>query len=169
MGCCQMTVIEVIKSRRSIRKYQDIVIPDAVLTEIIECARLAPSGHNAQPWRFVIVTDKELKLQITKMARWGSFIKDAYACIAVFCERNAECKLEDACAATENIMLAAWHYSLGSCWVNSYKKEHSISVEKLLNCPETHELTTLITLGYPDETPKRTKKSLEEVMSWNSF
>ena len=164
-----MNVVEVIKSRRSIRKYQNTTIPDAVITEIIECARMAPSGHNAQPWRFVVVTDPEIRKQIASFARWGSFIKEAYACIAVFCSRDSNLRVEDAAAATQNIMLAAWHFSLGTCWVNSHQKEHSKSVESLLKCPGTYELMTLIALGYPDETPQADKKNLEEVMSWNSF
>ena len=164
-----MIVTEVIKSRRSVRKYKDTKIPDAVITEIIECARMAPSGNNIQPWRFVVVTDPEIKKQIASFARWGRFIKDAYACIAVFCSNDTNLKVEDAAAATENIMLAAWHFSLGTCWVNSHQKEHTKSVESLMKCPKNYELMNLIALGYPDETPQQQKKSIEEVMSWNSF
>jgi nitroreductase len=56
-----MNTIEVMKTRRSIRKYQKKEIPNDILMDILDCGRLAPSGHNAQPWRFVVVTDQELK------------------------------------------------------------------------------------------------------------
>ncbi|MGI6621712.1 MAG: nitroreductase family protein [Acetivibrionales bacterium] len=164
-----MNTIEVMKTRRSIRKYQKKEIPNDILMDILDCGRLAPSGHNAQPWRFVVVTDQELKEKLTQITRYGRFIKDAYAVIAVFCEKNAPCLFEDASAATENIILAAWHYGIGSCWIGSYRREHSKETEKLLNCPDTYELVTMLTLGYPDEKPERKKKSLEEAVSFNSF
>jgi len=164
-----MDTIEVIKTRRSIRRYLDKEIPEDILMDILDCARLAPSGHNVQPWRFVVVTDREIKERLTQITRYGKFIKDAYAIVAVFCEKDAPCVFEDASAATENIILAAWNYGIGSCWIGSYKGDHSKETEKLLNCPDTHELVTMVTLGYPDEKPVRKKKSLEEVVSFNTF
>ena len=164
-----MNTIEVMKTRRSIRKYQKKEIPNDILMDILDCGRLAPSGHNAQPWRFVVVTDQELKEKLTQITRYGRFIKDAYAVIAVFCEKNAPCLFEDASAATENIILAAWHYGIGSCWIGSYRREHSKETEKLLNCPDTYELVTMLTIGYPGETPERKKKNLEDLISFNSF
>lgn len=164
-----MNTIEVIKTRRSIRRYLKKEIPNDIMMDILDCGRLAPSGQNAQPWRFVVVTDQELKEKLTKIIRYGSFIKDAYAMVAVFCEKNAPCMFEDACAATENIILAAWHYGIGSCWIGSYRKNHSRETEKLLNCPDTYELVTIFTLGYPDEKPEKVKKRLEDVVRFNTF
>jgi nitroreductase len=164
-----MNAIEVMKTRRSIRKFKNGPIPDEILRDIIDCARLAPSGHNAQPWHFVVVTDAAIKDQIASLARWGSFIREASACIAVFCDTRADLRIEDASAATENIMLAAWHYGLGTCWVNSRKREHSKGVESLLKCPATYELMSLVAVGYPDEKPGPRKKKLDEVIGWNSF
>lgn len=54
-------VVEVIKARRSIRKYLDKEIPKEILEDIVDCGRLAPSGYNKQPWVFVVVVDKEMK------------------------------------------------------------------------------------------------------------
>lgn len=164
-----MNTIENIKTRRSIRKYENREISHDVLMDILDCGRLAPSGHNTQPWRFVVVTDKEVKDRLTNICKYGKFIKDAYAIIAVFSDKNALCMFEDACAATENMMLAAWHYGIGSCWISSYKRDHTEEASKLLNCPDTHELITMFTIGYPAEKPERKKKTLEEVVSFNSF
>ena len=164
-----MDTIEVMKTRRSVRKYLKKVIPNEVIMDIMDCARLAPSGHNIQPLRFVVVTDQSIKEKLTEITKYGKFIKDAYAIIAVFCDKNFDFMVEDASAATENIILAAWHYGIGSCWIGSNKRIHSQETQELLKCPDSHELVTMVTIGYPDEQPVRKKKSLEEVLSFNSF
>lgn len=164
-----MDIIEAIKTRRSIRKYLKKEIPNEILMDILDCARLAPSGHNNQPWRFVVVTDEAIKAKLTEIARYGKFIKDAYAVIAVFCDKTSHSMFEDGSAATENIALAALHYGIGTCWIGSYRREHSQETQNLLKCPDTHELITMITIGYPDEMPVRKKKSLEEIVSFDSF
>lgn len=164
--------IKVIKSRRSVRKYIDKEIPEEVLREIVDCARLAPSGNNRQPWAFLVITDQDKKEKIASLARYGKFIKEAGACIGVFIdESQTSTPLLDAAAATENIMLAATALGLGTCWVSSYKRDHSEEVKKMVNCPPDMELVALISVGYYDEMtvgmPK--KKELEEVLHWNSF
>ncbi len=164
-----MDAIQAIKSRVSIRKYKNIPIPAEVLKDIVDCGRLAPSGYNHQPWVFLVITDQELRYQISQAAKYGRFIKDARACIVVFCRTGEETMLEDSCAATENMIIAAQAYNLGTCWVNSYKKQHSEAVKKLLGCPEEYELMTIIAVGYPDEERKTTKKSLDEVIKWEKF
>lgn len=165
-----MDTIKIIKSRRSVRKYLDKEIPKEVLEDIVDCGRLAPSGYNKQPWIFVVVVDKEIKEKVAEASISGKFIKDAGACIAVFCEKDAETALEDASAATENMIICAQTYGLGTCWVNTYKKANSPKIKEILNCPEDMELMTLIAVGYPAEEPKNPpKKSLSEVLRWNSF
>lgn len=164
-----MNAVEVMKTRRSIRRYTKQEVPREILLDILDCARLAPSGHNHQPWRFVVVTDQQIKEKLTEITFYGKFIKDAYALIAVFIDKNAPCPLEDACAATENILLAAWHYGLGTCWMSSWEREHSAEAERLMNCPDTHKIASMISIGYPDEKPVRRKKSLEEMVSFNTF
>ena len=77
--------------------------------------------------------------------------------------------VEDACAATENMIIAAQAYGLGTCWVNAYQKAHSAAVKTILKCPDDYELVTLFAVGYPDETRKMPKKPLEELIRWDSF
>ena len=152
--------IKNIKERRSVRKYIDKKIPKEILEEIIDCARLAP------------ITDDEIKSKIASFARYGKFIEEAGACIAVLVNQDkATSPLQDASAATENIMIAAKSNNLGTCWVNSYQKEHSKKFKKLVNCPQNMELMTLMSVGYYDEDDINmpAKKSLSEVMVWNQF
>lgn len=157
-----------LKTRRSIRKYITKPIPDKIIEEIIDCARLAPTANNKQPWLFVVVKDKKLKEQIAEITDYGKFIKDAYCCIAVFCE-DTKYYLEDGSAATENILLAAWYFGIGSCWVAGDKKLYADKIKDLLKVKGSYKLVSLVSLGYPDKdelekVKKVYKKKLQEVM-----
>ncbi|MCX7773390.1 MAG: nitroreductase family protein [Clostridia bacterium] len=168
-GLKRLDAIEVIKTRRSVRKYTKQEVPQDILMDILDCARLAPTGHNEQPWHFVVVTDQKIKERLTEITFYGKFIKDAYAVIAVFCDKKATTILEDASAATQNILLSAWYHGLGTCWISSFRWEHTKEAEQLMKCPETHELCSMITIGYPDEQPRRRKKELQGLVSFNTF
>jgi len=163
-----MNTIEVLKTRRSIRRYINKPIPDEIIKDIIDCARLAPTANNKQPWLFVVIKDKKLKEKIAELTDYGKFIKQADCCIAVFCE-DTKYYLEDGSAATENILLAAWHYGIGSCWIAGDKKSYAEEIRKILEIPQKYKLVSLISLGYPEkEELKKSqnikKKTLEEVM-----
>lgn len=165
-----MNTIENIKTRRSIRKYQEKEIPKEILMDILDCGRLTPSAKNSQLWHFVLITDQGIKEELTEICKYGKFIKDAYAVIAVFYDKSLNYMVEDASAATQTMMLAAWDHGIGSCWIGSYKREHSVKAEKLLNCPDNYELVTMFTLGYPVQVREaRGKKELEELVSYNTF
>ncbi|MGB9787596.1 MAG: nitroreductase family protein [Dictyoglomus turgidum] len=162
--------IKTIKSRVSVRKFLEKEVPKEILEDLIDCGRLAPSGYNRQPWIFLVVTDKELKNRIAEITPWGRFLKEAGAGILIFCEKDAETALEDACAAGENIIIAAQSYGLGTCWINSYKKAYSEDVKRLVKCPNNMELMVMLAVGYPAEIPQRPpKKSLSEVLRWQTF
>lgn len=165
-----MDALEAIKSRRSVRKYLEKSIPVDILEDIVDCGRLAPSGHNQQTWVFVVVTDNQTRERIAGITKYGKFIKEAGACIAVFCKKDSATPLEDACAATENMIIAAQAHGLGTCWVNSHRKEHSEQLKILLKCPEDMELMVLLAVGYPEAQPEpKQKKKLGEVLKWNKF
>jgi nitroreductase len=164
-----MDAIQAMKTRKSIRRFQDQAIAREVLEDIADCGRLAPCGFNRQGWSFVFVTDRELLRRIAGEARYGRFIGEAGACAAVFTALGSETMVEDGCAATENIIIAAQAHGLGSCWVNSLRKEHSEAVKRLLACPADYELVSLVALGYPAESKTTPKKELSEVLRFNSF
>jgi len=163
-----MDALEAMRSRRSVRKYEERDIPRETIEAIADCGRLAPSGHNKQPWTFAVVTDRDLLKAIAACAEYGRFIAGAGACVAVFCGESATA-LEDACAATENMIVAAAASGLGSCWVASYRRSHASSVSELLSCPPGLELMTLLALGYPANDSRRRKKDLAEVLRWNGW
>lgn len=158
-----MELINAIKRRRSIRKYNDQPIPADAIQDILDCARLAPSAINIQPWLFGCITDKNLLERLANMADHGKFIKDSAACFAVFCDRDKKYYLEDGCAATMNIIQAATAKGIGTCWIAGDKKDYVEAVRRLLNVPEEFTLVALISAGYSDELPVPAKKNLSEV------
>jgi nitroreductase len=152
-----------IKSRRSIRKYQNTPVSDEVIKEVFECARLAPSAINIQPWIFGAIRDKEMLKAIAKLADHASFIADAPICFAVFGDVSQTYYLEDCCAATENIIICLQGHGIGSCWVAGDKKAYVDAITSLLNVPEPYKLVSLIPAGIPAEISKNQKKEVEDI------
>ncbi|MGB9679383.1 MAG: nitroreductase family protein [Minisyncoccia bacterium] len=165
-----MDAIKAIKERRSIREYLQKPIPKEILEDIVDCARLAPSGNNAQPWHFIVITNKEKLKFISEKATHGSFIKNAAACIIVYCESDNNHHLEDGSAATQNILLAAKAYGIGSCWVAGYNRTYEKDINQHLNIPENLRMISIISLGYPlVDTIFKSKFSLNQVLHWENF
>jgi nitroreductase len=158
-----MDFTDVIKSRRSIRRYQEKSIPQKDIDDILNCAHLAPTAINIQPWLIGCVTDKALLKKLAATADHGKFVNAAAACFAVFCEKGQKYYLEDGCAATMNIIYACAAKGIGTCWVAGDKKAYVNDVRKLLNVPEKYTLVSLIPAGYPAEQPKPLKKETDEV------
>jgi nitroreductase len=164
-----MDIIDVIKARRSIRKFQDREIPQDVLDDILDCARLAPTAINIQPWLIGCVTDKKILADITDLTDHGKFIKDASACFTVFCEKDKKYYLEDGCAATMNIIIAAAAKGIGTCWIAGDKKAYAEDIRKLLNVPDKYTLVSLIAAGYASESPRAVKKNVHQVTFKNNY
>ena len=164
-----MDAMEVLKKRRAVRSYQDKEIDKKILERTIDAGRLSPSADNIQPWEFVVVRKKETLKRIADLCDYGSFIADAAACAVVFC-RDTKHYLEDGSAATENILLAARNFGIGSCWVAGDKKQYAEDVRKLLKAPQEFKLVSMVSLGYPaEETEPRGKRSLSTVLHWEEF
>lgn len=155
---------EVVERRRSIRKYKEFDIPVEDLTKILEAARLAPSTNNSQPWRFVVVKDRDTINLLSLVAGNQKFIANANAIIMALAERGASCcpgnpsqwHVLDTMIAAEHVVLAATALGYGSCWVAMLDSRHSEDigvVKKTLRIPDDMEIVSLVTLGIPDEIP----------------
>ncbi len=155
--------LQVLRERRSVRRYQKKEVPENVTLDIIDCARFAPTARNVQPWKFAVVTDAAERKKIAGIAEYGQFIADAPVCIAVFCE-DTKYYLEDGSSATTYILLAAKAYGLGTCWVAGDKKPYADEIRTLLKMPGGWKLVSMIAMGYPEETPSPHKKTLNEVL-----
>ncbi|MDH7481623.1 MAG: nitroreductase family protein [Armatimonadota bacterium] len=163
-----MDAIECMKTRRSVRVYQDKPIPREIIEDIVDCGRLAATAINIQPWQFIVVQDPGMRKKIADTTDYGKFIAQAPVCIAVFCQ-DTKYYLEDGSAATQNILNAARAHELGSCWVAGDKKAYAPKIGEMLGMPPNYKLVSLVSIGYPIETPNPGKKPLSEVLHWERY
>ena len=165
-----MSTVDLILSRRSIRRYENKDIPEEILKQILETGRQAPSAVNRQPIRFVIVNDHDLLKNLCNNLI-TRFVK--YAPLAIVGCANTKSLLTgkwavvDATIAMENMVISAWSLGIGSCWIGACNEK---KVKNLLKIPDGWKVVALLTFGYPAEKPKeKKKKSFEEMFRFNSF
>lgn len=160
--------IAVIRNRRSIRAYKQESVPRSIMEEIVDCARLAPTAMNVQPWDFVVLTKREDLAKIPPMIGHGEFIAQAAFAVLVLA-RETEYAVEDCSAATENLLLAAAAHGVGSCWVAGSKQAYGPAVAAEFGVPADRQLIAIVSFGYPAEEPKVEKRRLDEVLHWDRF
>lgn len=175
--------LELVSSRQSDRVYdKDKEVEPEKLERILEAARLAPSACNAQPWRFVVITDKELTIKVGKAAAglgMNKFAKDAPVHILVIEESaNISSKLGgkvkgkhfpliDLGIATAHISLAAESEGLGSCILGWFDEKE---IKKLTGIPSGKRVLLDIVIGYPaKEKRKKIRKTADKVISYNKY
>ncbi|MGD0495816.1 MAG: nitroreductase family protein [Candidatus Bathyarchaeia archaeon] len=158
-----MDVLEAIRIRRSIRKYRPEPIPDEKLETILEAARLAPSAANRQPWRFVVVEERQRRKALAKAANDQTFVGDAGAIVVAISdpEKSARWHEKDTMIALEHMVLAATALGYGTCWIGAFDED---AVKSLLKIPAKMKVVALLPIGMPDEKPApRRRKELSEI------
>jgi len=178
------TIFDLIVSRQSDRKYSDNTVEKEKLDRIVEAGRMAPSACNAQPWKFIVVTDPQLVLQIAdaasaKLIGMNSFVAQAPVILAIVREKpnmsskvgatikNKDYSLIDIGIATENICLQAKAEGIGSCIIGWFDERR---IKKLLDIPKSKRVELIITLGYSlSEQREKRRKPAEEIVSYNKY
>ncbi len=142
--------------RRSIRKYSKLSISDSDIENLLRAAMSAPSAGNQQPWEFILIKDKNIMSDITKIHPYSQMLKEAQLAIVVCAdldkEKHSGYWVQDCSAATENILIEAQHLGLGSVWLGVYPREDRVTgLKEILNLPERVIPLSIISLGYPAE------------------
>ena len=161
-------MLPLIRKRRSIRRFQDKQIERDKINKIIQSALLSPSSKNNNPWKFIIIDDKELLVKLSDAKMGGSqFLSKAPLAIAVLADpEQSDVWIEDASIATTLLIMAAQDLDLGSCWIQIRERKHSerISSEEfiknLLRIPVNLRVLCMVAIGYPDE--EKSEKQIEE-------
>ena len=154
-----MDIFETIKGRRSVRRFKPDVVSNDAVNKILDAARWAPSGSNIQPWKFIVVSDKNLLELIRKVS--PGYLGETPLAILVCSDREREYRvggtlgrdylsIADCSMAVENMVLAAYALGLGSCIVKSFSR---IAVKEMLEIPEGIEPELLVIIGYPAHKP----------------
>ena len=169
-----MELEQVIKTRRSVRKFSEKKITKEVLEKIIEAGQYAPSHCNTQDWKFIFIDNPKIKNKI--FDNGGSFvIRDApYGILVVYNTAqtdNIEYQdwIQSSSAAIQNMLLTIHSLGLGGCWICHLPKKKTLN--KILNIKKPHTPIGYIALGYPDgkstEVPR--KNEVAEIYSLNEF
>jgi nitroreductase len=177
-------MLEIILKRQSDRHYSDKPVESEKIERIIEAGRMAPSACNAQPWKFIVVTDPRLTSEIAiaasaKLLGMNSFVNQAPVQIIVIREKanfssrfgatvkNKDYSLIDIGIASENICLQASAEGLGSCMIGWFDEKQ---VKKILGIPSSKRVELIITIGYPaKELREKRRKPLSETVSYNKY
>ena len=148
---------EVIQTRRSVRSFLSDPIPADILNAILESGRNAPSYQNRQCWRYIVLTNKERIIHLAKncgfVGKINFFLKDAPV-VMVACADPSKSGtmngqnyyLVDTAISFHQMMLTAWSFGVGSCWMAAFNEK---SVKKVLSIPENIKVIALSPFGYP--------------------
>jgi len=159
-----MEISEAIETRRSIRKYKKDIPSDGLIRQCIEAACFAPSAHNSQPWKFIIIKEKEKIEALSETQFYSKFLSNAPVVIVALAEESKSSRhwVEDLSCAIMLLMLKARSLGLGTCWNAVYDPEDQKRenyVRKVLKIPDRYRVLANISLGFPDE--KREKKNIK--------
>ena len=170
-----MNITELIKYRKSVRRWADKPVDIETVEKIIDAARFAPSANNLQDWRVIAVREPSLRAKMTDVARGQKFVGEAPV-ILVICGDSStgemSCRMPrsvvDATILIDHITLVAADEGLGTCWIGSFDQD---ACRKLLGVPEGWEVVELLPLGYPADPSavNKPRKSVAEVLNWDGW
>ena len=167
-----MSFLDLCKQRFSVRSYSGEEVAESQLSYILECARLAPSAVNLQPWRFLVVRSEAMRLHVQSCYK-REWIAEAPIYIICIVRHDEEWVRRDGkhhgdidiAIAAEHICMAADEQGLGSCWVCNFDAER---LHELLALESSEEASVIIPIGHPApglETPEKKRKDLKTIVS----
>ena len=179
-------MIKEILTRKSVRKYNNTPVEDEKIMQLIESARLAPSGSNTQPWNFIIVRSEDTKLKIAEANNNQEWMKSAP--VFVVCVADIRCRLKedrdiyldentdlpelkqiirDTAIAIEHILLEAESIGLSSCWTAWFSQDN---MRPIMNIPDDKYVVGVVTIGYSDGNGKSApRKPLESIIRYEKW
>ena len=152
-------MIDLIRTRRSIRSYTDEPVARQSVALLVETLLRAPSSRNINPWEFVLVDDRALLANLATAKQHGSALLKGAALAIVVCadENKSDVWVEDCSIAAILLQMTALSLGLGSCWVQIRKRQHNHDtsseqfVQKLLALPQHVKVEAIIAIGHPAE------------------
>lgn len=179
-------MLEVIETRRSVRKYTDQEVSESTILQLLESARIAPSGHNTQPWRFIVVRSPETRKALAEANHGQTWV--GRAPLIIVCVADLSCRIKDSpglevdedspqfalkqvirdtAIAVEHLALQAEHMGLGACWCAWFRQK---DIRPILGIPADKFVVALLPLGYPAESPdERPRMKLEDMVMYEKW
>jgi nitroreductase len=171
-----MNVSDLLKKRRSIRKYQNKPVEEEKINTILEAARLSPSANNQQPCSFIVITKPEIRESLKAAYRADWFLQAPV--IIIGCVNPSEAWRKgmfgeeywkvDLAIAMQDIILAATEFGLGTCWIANFDENQ---IKKALNIPKEIRVVAMTPIGYPDEekSPVTERKPLTNIIHYQKW
>ena len=152
-------MIDLLRTRRSVRKYEPGKIEDEKIEILKEALLRSPTSRNFRPWEFIFVDDRDVLARLSQAKPHGAaFLKGAALGIVVCADENrSDVWVEDCSIASILVQMVALSLGLGSCWIQIRKRTHaegmtSVSyIQELLGLPENLKVESIISIGYPAE------------------
>ncbi|WFA09323.1 nitroreductase family protein [Tissierella sp. Yu-01] len=151
-------LLEILKNRRSIRKFKEEKVAKEVIEQVLKAGLLAPSSKNKKPVQFIVVEDKDTLLKLKECKSKGADAFNTAPCAIVVIADNqlSDVWIEDASIATILLQTAAENLGLGSVWIQMRNRQNNIGnsedeVRKVLNIPENYGVLSIVAIGYKDE------------------
>ncbi len=163
-------LLEFLRSRRSIRRFQDREVPQDLLFKVLDTARWAPSSRNRQPWEFVVIRRKETLRRMSELSPGAHPLRGASAAVVVVVDPDKApvTHLIDGALVSLYIQLAAHAVGLGTVWIEALKIADGL--REILGIPEKLLPVSVIAVGFPAESPPpRPRKPLEELLHFESY
>lgn len=170
-------IIDIIKTRRSVREYKQDAIPDRDIEFLIDCARYAPTGFNVQPWKFMVIKNKEIMRDISERGKTsllplieplkntdkkiGDFVVylkttgtdmfyNAPVLVIILGNKNGITTDYDCAMAAQTMMLAAHSMGIGSCWIGGVQPAlMDEAYLRELGAPDGYKAVAPLIFGYP--------------------
>lgn len=181
----QTKFLELVRQRRSVRKFDPRPVEREKIVTCIEAARLAPSAENVQPWRFLVLDEQQVLQDFGEAAfsgiyRYSRWAMQAPVLVVILAKpdiianrlgkqiQGTHYYLIDIGIAGEHLILQAQELGLGSCWIGWFNARKAA---RALSLPPGLKVVSLIALGYPSTPlpPEKRKKSLEKILYFNAY
>ena len=169
-----MEVMEAIRTRKSIRGYEDKPVPEEKLNRVLEAARLSPSASNRQPRKFVVVRDSEVRARLAEATGGQASVTEApvvIVAVATMPDYVMRCEVPsypvDLAIAVDHMTLAAIDEGLVTCWIGGFNQQMA---REAVGVPEKYKVVALLPLGFPRTAGNtKTRKALEEIICYETF
>jgi nitroreductase len=173
-----MELLELVKKRRSVRKFKNVLIERDKLLKVLDAGHWAPTAGNLQSWKFIVVKDKKAREQLAEACFSQMWMTEAPVLIAV-CASIDKIKryydvrgerlyaVQECAAAIENMILEAEYLGLATCWVGAFEEA---AVKRVLDIPDDARPQAILCLGYADEKPPMPSKyRLKDVVYFEKY
>ncbi|WP_272699017.1 nitroreductase family protein [Desulfovibrio sp. Fe33] len=169
-----METLEALRTRRSVRKFEDKPVSEEMVRQILEAAMMAPSAGNGQPWQFIVINERERLDAMADLHPYVKMVMQAQVGIIVCGDLTKEKYpgywVQDCAAAMQNLLLAVHALGLGAVWTGIYPKEERVAgYRAMFNIPEHVIPLGFAPIGWPAQRPKSESRFNPKRVHYNTY